>query len=646
MTDIEKSPHQPDIHPEARVFVDTSAQFALQVLGYGGSPRVEFGDKWACDIRPDNSTIIVDQKSFGDETYKPAWRMRAFQHEVDAHYAKARLQPESAEWDLAWGKEHDGGDFFLNIMADIAGNREISSKDPSARADWDDFYASKLFPETDYRFKIDKETGQQTTTRMPRHVQMMYAMIREKMVPDETCEIDPEVREALDELTMFNGDFDLLNYATQPYKTPTEYLTRMEQMRLWRNIIWPKYLELYTADETDRQPDPQSGQPGDGGQNNGQTPQVFGEFYEDYSKDRHPGGTPNKSDADSAGEIQKAMDAILATAPSSVSGQRDKNRPPQPSQGEQPKPGSEAADQKSKQHNSSHEQQSALTAFALKEGVAPEELHNYLAMQRRVLEVIGQMHGVFEQFINERTGLKWRLSHQHAEGVLLDPDNLARTVIQMATGQEDDARPYMDYERLEKNREMSGKLDLWLVVDCSGSMEGTKSKVATESAVAVLEGLDDFNQMVQETSKSLGYELDYDARTAVVTFGDDAQITKPLGLTLTTKERIQAVRGIQNPSSSSTCDYLALGKVLDFYNSEPSTDRKKIVIVLTDGKSSDTSELSQVQLLLRKIPNLGVYAIGIEDDSAETNYAPHGKTIQNVAQLPDTLSTMVTRFFR
>lgn len=112
MTDIEKSPQQPDIHPEARVFVDTSAQFALQVLGYGGSPRVEFGDKWACDIRPDNSTIVIDQKSFGDETYKPAWRMRAFQHEVDAHYAKARLQPESAEWDLAWGKEHDGGSFL------------------------------------------------------------------------------------------------------------------------------------------------------------------------------------------------------------------------------------------------------------------------------------------------------------------------------------------------------------------------------------------------------------------------------------------------------------------------------------------------------------------------------------------------------
>jgi len=648
MTEIERSPQQPDVHPEARAFVDTSAQFALQVLGYGGSPRVVFGDAWQCDIRPDSATIIIDQKSFGDESYKPAWRMRAFQHEVDAHYAKAKLQPESAEWDIVWGKEHPAGELFLNIMADIAGNREITSKDPSARADWDDFYGSKLFPENDYRFKVDKETGLPTESKIPRHIQMMYSMIREKMVPGEICEVDPEVREVLDGLTAFNGDFDLLNYVTQPYKTPTEYLSRMEQMRMWRNAIWPKYLELYEADKEDRQSDPQNGQPNTSGQDGDSTPQGFQEYYEEYTNDRHPGGTPNKSENGNGGEVQKAMDAIMQTAPSPGNGQTENNQA-----GQQPKSNqSKIADRAVKPENSqpgrsSKEKQfNAISAFAIKEGVKPEELQNYLALQRRVQAVIGQMHGVFEQFINERAGLKWRLSHQHAEGVLLDPDNLARTIIQMSTGREDDAKPYMDYERLEKNREMSGKLDLWLAVDCSGSMQGTKARVAAESAVAVLEGLDDFNQMVQETSKSLGYELDYDARTAVVTFGDDARVTKPLGLTLTTKERMQAIDGIQNPSSSDTRDYLALNKVLDFYSSEPSADRKKIVVVLTDGKSGSVGKLGEMLASLKQVPNLGVYAIGIEDDSAEINYAPNGKTIQNVNELPDTLSTMVTRFFR
>lgn len=644
MTNLEKIPRS-DTHPEAAVFVDTSAQFALQVLGYRGSPRIAFGDAWECDIRPDNATIIVDQKSFGDESYKPAWRMRAFQHEVDAHYAKAKLQPESAEWDLAWGKEHPAGTLFLNIMADIAGNREISSKDPSARDDWGDFYGTKLFPEKDYRFKIDKETGLPTDTRIPRHVQMMYAMIREKMVPGEVCETDPDVREALDNLCAFNGDFDLLNYATQPYKTPTEYLSRTEQMRMWRGAIWPKYLELYEADQEDRQPDPQNRQPGDTDQGDGSAPQGFQEYYEEYTNERHPGGKPDKSEHGAEAEIQKVMDAILQGAPNPA-----REKPSSKESGQQPPSSDSKLEDNTKEPESGQapkkERLDAVTAFAIKEGVKPEELQNYLKLQKRVQGVIGEMHGVFEQFINERAGLKWRLSHQHAEGVLLDPDNLARTIIQMSTGREDDAKPYMDYERLEKNREMSGKLDLWLVVDCSGSMEGTKSRVAAESAVAVLEGLDDFNQMVQETSRSLGYELDYDARTAVVTFGDNATVTKPLGLTLTTRDRIEAVAGIQTPSSNDTCDYLGLGKVLDFYAANPSGDRKKVVIVLTDGISGDVSELQKVLSSLKQVPDLGIYAIGIEDDSAETNYAPHGKTIQNVAELPDTLSAMVTRFFR
>jgi len=648
MSEIQNTLPQPDIHPEAAIFVDTSAQFALQVLGYGGSLKVAFGDAWKCDITPGSEVIIVDQKSFGDKSYKPAWRMRSFQHEVDAHYAKAKLQPESAEWDIAWGKEHPGGVLFLNILADISGNREIASKDPSARADWDDFYSSKLFPENDYRYKIDKDTGQPTDIKMPRHVQMMYAMIREKMVQGEICKVDPEVRQVLDGLTNYNGDFDLLNYATQPYKTPTEYLTRLEQMRMWRGAIWPKYLDLYEADKEDGQADPQKGQPSGTGQDGDAPSQDFQEFYDEYTDNRHPGGAPNKADANDGGEVQKAMDVIMQSAPSSASGQLNKDQVGQENQPSKSKPGdSETKLGSTEQLQGVQEKRfDATTAFAHKEGVDPEELQNYLALQKRVQGVIGQMRGVFEQFINERAGLKWRLSHQHAEGVLLDPDNLARTIIQMSTGREDDAKPYMDYERLEKNRVMSGKVDVWLVVDCSGSMEGTKARVAAESTVAVLEGLDDFNQMVQETSNSLGYELDYDARTAVVTFGDDSRVTKPLGLTLTTKERIQSIDGIQSPSSSDTRDYLALSKVLDFYNREPSIGRKKIVIVLSDGKSSNLSELGEVLSSLKQVPDLGVYAIGIEDDSAETNYAPHGKTIQNVAELPDTLSNMVTRFFR
>lgn len=642
MTEQPHNPEHSNIQPEVQDFVAYEAQSLLEALGYSGFPQVVFGNAWQCDIRPDNSTVMVDQRAFGDETYKPAWRGRAFQHEVDAHYAKAKLQPESAQWHTDWAQEHPAAPIFLNVLSDIAGNREIASKDPGARADWDDFYRSKLFPETDYRFELD-EHGQPTEKQRPRHIQMLYAMIREKMAPSEQCQVDPEVRTAIDELSHFNGDFNLLDFATQPFKSSTEYLTRMEQMRLWRNIVWPKYLELYEADLGDIQSSPQQGEYDAAGHGNFDSP--FDGQYAEYEQSRHPGGTPNKADDQQASaDIERALDAILSGAPKPSSSETISATVKSDETSSDEQNTSERNDTDPAKHVSKPPTQ--LEIVAKENGIEPSELSNYLALQNRVRGIIGDMHKVFEQFINERVATKWQLSHQHAEGVLLDPDNLARTVIQMTTGNTEDMRPYMDYEQKEKEREMSGKFDFWLVVDCSGSMQGTKAYVAAESTVAVLEGLNDFNNMVAEQSRAVGYELDYDARTAVVTFGASAVTTKPLANSLTIPERVQAVTGIQQANGSSTADYLGLDNVLDEYRIRPELARKKVVVVLTDGQSSSISSLQERLVALRKIPNLSVYAIGIQDENAEVNYAPNGKTIQSVEALPDTLANMVTRFFR
>jgi uncharacterized protein YegL len=635
MKEVEPTPN----HAEAQAFVDTSAQSALEALGYGGVPNVRFGDGWACDMN--SGDVIVDAASFGDESYKPKWRVLALQHEVEAHASKVHFEPESAEWDRTWSKEHPAGGIFLNILADVAGNRQIMTKDPSAREGWHDFYASKLFGTTDFQFQID-EAGQPTDKPLPKHIQMLYATIREKMVPDEPCTVDPEVRQVLEELAHFQGEaFDLLDYATQTFKTPTEYLSRMEQMRLWRSVIWPKYLELYEKDAQDpnfTNPN-NSGQPQSGSGGSGE---AFQPMYDEYEKVHHP-GKPQPTNGETG--KQQAIDIIMQGLPEAVpqpgtsqKTETQKQPPAQPTPGQEGKLTEKAATSKERA-------EAVRGEIARKEGVTPQELTTYLGMQRRVQNIIGEMHTVFEQFINERAAMKWRLSHQHQEGVLLDPDNLARTVIQMRSGHEDDMRPYMDYEQKELSRELNGKLDLWLIVDTSVSMSGTKSKVAAESAVAVLEGLDDFNQQIAETSQSLGYELDFDARTAVLTFSDGVATAKPLGKSLTVKERISAVGGIQNVRGG-TADFLGIDAVAEHYAREPADDRKKVIIVLSDGESNDTSKLSVALGKVKKVPGMNVFAVGIESPDAEKNYAPNGKTIQNVSELPATLSTMVTNLFK
>jgi hypothetical protein len=48
-------------------------------------------------------------------------------------------------------------------------------------------YKDKMFNETDY-------------TNLPKHLQFLYTLIREEMVKDQKCEIDPSVRKLINRL--------------------------------------------------------------------------------------------------------------------------------------------------------------------------------------------------------------------------------------------------------------------------------------------------------------------------------------------------------------------------------------------------------------------------------------------------------------
>ena len=94
-----------------------------------------------------------------------------------------------------------------------------------------------------------------------------------------------------------------------------------------------------------------------------------------------------------------------------------------------------------------------------------------------------------------------------------------------------------------------------------------------------------------------------------------------------------------------TYDYYGLDEIIDYYATHPDTDRNKMVVVLTDGQSSNVTELQKRIATLRNVPKLGLHAIGIQDTHAETNYAPNGTTVKRVEELPATLANMVTRMF-
>lgn len=615
----------PESLQAAQNFIEQHANQVLIQLGYQGEPAVHFGDAWAWSTGSQEIHINLD--AFGDESYKPEWRILAFTHEVEAHHAPARREPASTEWDKRWSEEHPGGHFFLNVMADIAGNREIVSKVSGSQEGWRDFYAGKLFPTSDFR---TKEDGQP----VPRHIQFLYAALRETFVPEELCEVTTEVRTGLESLRDFqDSGQDLFAYATQPFKTKTEYLSRMEQMQLWRRGIWPKYLELYEQDAADPEMQQQNSDGSDQGEpssSSGEGGQFTAE-YEAYEEEHHP-ARGEEQDAEAIQQAQTAIDAILNRNPETAD--EATKAESQETDNEQ------KAAQASMPRKESAEQKRAAAMQASAAETAGVEVTDYQQYQRELqtmLPVIQDMRQVFEQFINERLTVKRQLLHRHSDGPVLDPDHLAQTMAQLKNPnvQNEDIPAFLEYGTKQTERELSGKLDFWLVVDNSPSMQGSKARMAARSAIAVLEGLDMFNELVKTESRQQGIDLDYDARTGVIVFNSNFTVPKPLGLSLSTQERIAATKDIQHVVGG-TDTTPALDYILETYRTDPAADRKKVVVVLSDGEDPRASELANTIQALRTRGVL-VYPIYLQSDVVDNQ----GVRIDNVADLPTVFAERV-----
>lgn len=626
----------PETRQAAEAFVEEYGNQILTQLGYGGEPDIGFGDGWATNM--ETHQVQVDLGAFGDETYKPEWKVLGFAHELEAHHAPAKREPKSQEWSMRWSKEHPAGHIFLNIMADMAGNRGIIAKIPSAKEGWEDFYANKLFESTDYTAIAD-ENGE--SHQLPRHIQLLYAMIRETFVPDEQCVVDEEVRTALDALHDFAGSGqDLISYSTQPFKTKSEYLTRMEQMKLWRRGIWPAYLELYDKDLEDRAQDNSGdgegeGQAGSGESSGSSSGSPFEKDYEDYEKNRHPGDSHEhidepEDDGHDHSEEHEVIERILGRNPNT-----------------EPKPDSpyDSGESKRSQQGETSEQKRARELQQAKADEAGVTLDQYNANQREVesvLPYIQEMRSVFEQFINERLAYKRQLAHRQTEGPLIDPDNLAQTVARINTGDTEEMPAWLGYTTQEKERAMQGKVDFWLVVDRSTSMGwsgGTKARLAAKGAIATLEGLDMFNEMVAEQLRQQGFSLDFDARSGVIAFSDSFSVTKPLGLSLSVKERIEATRGIRATNGGTNAGP-ALGYIRAGYQADPAQDRKKVVVLLTDGEDNYPDAVATEIKALRDEGVL-VYPIYIQSPVVDSA----GVRIDDVSQLPEELSKKVQESF-
>jgi hypothetical protein len=271
------------------------------------------------------------------------------------------------------------------------------------------------------------------------------------------------------------------------------------------------------------------------------------------------------------------------------------------------------------------------------------EYTQYTRRRDQLSEPIDEMAEFFRSIVSERSKHVRLLSGPRAEGQILDPATLAQAY---ADVQADNLRPlaYQEFESHEREREASGKFDIYLVLDGSGSVQssGMAPHIA-DAALLTLEGLDIFAEQIVEEERTTDLDLDLDVRSAAYVFGTEAVCVKPLSPRISRKERLDAYHMVQT-DQGSTGDYKALQAIDQEITTEArqGDGRKRIIFFVADG-GSDDPEILQASLSSLRSKGVIVVPIGIGSgaEAIRQVFGSDTHLLGSAEELPDYITRLL-----
>ena len=566
------------------------------------------------------------------------YKSRGFSEEETAFATMHEL--EHFKEKLALLKEKDGAKIFErylarlqkskayglmdNCVADTHENETVvTSTNESFGKVEHTLYTEDLFPETDM-------------TGKPRHIQFAEALLREARVPDELCQVAPEVRAALDDVKGIHAKNGtrLMDIVAHP---ETSMSTRL---RLQDKLIWPhmeKLLEQDIKDDEQKKESKEGKESGDQG--------------DQQDSSGEPKGTKGKPEKSPKGG-----------KPQKVKGKGDPN--------ESFKEAYAAAEKRNPHAVPIEDQKKALKAwkegkgnpldradqeYADQLGVKKEDLQRYRSIAEQLNNTINpetnqsavdDLRQLIERIIAHRQKERQAPQYPTEEGdFLADP---AELVSQVKAGNWEPKVWETQEFRMEKGKRF-GKVQITLIGDRSGSMEqGGKSVEQQKAAVLFMEALTEFRDRLREEAVNLQKPLSIESE--VYTFqasAEDARPIKPMSEDLSERDRIHVVSILSNCPGSSTTDFIPLESISQGLSDEMRRDiqngeLKKIVVVFTDGGSDDVARVGRALEKLRA-DGIVVVGVGVTQSGAPalTTYAPTARLAETAAQLPVVLADIL-----
>src|SRR4030042_458929 len=218
------------------------------------------GKKWAISMERGEATFAP--KFFAEKGYSAAERMWATCHEIE-HFRDWRKDPEAYSRLFARMKHSRRIHLLYDCLDDIMVNREVDRRFLVHQQTKDFLYKNKLFPDVNYSSR-------------PKHLQFVYTMLREKMLPGEILTLDPEVRKKVEKLKDIDGQGTvLINLVSDPDAKPAD------RFEIIRDYIEPIYEKFFQEDVEKRKQQEGKGKADKGAAKSGED--YFEDEYDDFA---------------------------------------------------------------------------------------------------------------------------------------------------------------------------------------------------------------------------------------------------------------------------------------------------------------------------------------------------------------------------
>lgn len=456
---------------------------------------------------------------------------------------------------------------FYNIFDDINDNNNVSRKAAAFERgveggrEVERLYREKLFKEKDY-------------SKLPRHLQFVYKLIREEMVPGEEVVLSDEVAEMMKQKIKFQGkEFTPLEVVENFIKPRKNRDTLASQRHfVLQKTLEPIFEELLMKDLADwdpQKPKKSEGKPQEGEGDPSDNP--FEENYEDYDK--------NNPDQISEGDIQDWIDK----------NKEDKDKK------EAEKIAKEAVENKTAQERTDEAQARADRKWCEKNGIDENIFRNFKKIENEVEPYLTDLSFLWQKIIyGSSRKLERETQGYFKTGTELDISKVIEEWPKIEKKKFEDVRVMKRTVSKERLIEMPELIRVRLSGDMSGSMNEEKIHILQQCFVLILSSFREFNTHLNLTRAQTKSKLEADTEGWI--FGDEAKKVKKLRRESGQNyndEQIEIIKAFEK--LNETIGYTFDHKVMDeINNSLTQEDRQKIkskkimeiVFVITDGGST------------------------------------------------------------